>query len=88
MSYLDLLSTVLEDIWAVRDRTILTEALFEARDDAVHLFDLVLQVQRRISSTEKTQRKLLHQPFIRAPTVFLGLPFCRNVIQRQDKHLV
>ena len=87
MSYLDLLGTVLEDIWAVGNRTIFTEALLETGDNTVHLVDLVLQVQRRIGSTEKTQRKLAVQPFIRAPTLFLDLPFCRNVVHRQRTNI-
>ena len=58
MPYLDLLGAVLEDVWAVRNRTVFTEALFETRDHAVHLVDLVLQVQRRISSAEKTPKKI------------------------------
>jgi len=62
MPYLDILGMFLEDVGGVGNRAILAESLLETRDDAVHLADLVLQVQRRICPAEKNTEEMTGAP--------------------------
>lgn len=56
MSYLNLFGTFLEDVVGVRNRTVLAESVLETRDDAVHLPDLVLQVQRCVRPAKRNTK--------------------------------
>lgn len=50
--HLNFLSTSLDCIWHIKDRTVLNQVILKPRDEAIHLLYLTLKVERCICSEE------------------------------------